>query len=442
MAKLKKVSENEDIQELLNMLLELAKIKIKDDGLVIPLGATMPHNGTPVFELALAIGSNSEIRDNLVKTMSKMASAGHIRAAGICHNGFLNEIGKFIAVSIEHQNGTNIAVVLRYSENADGTVEFDDDLLIQTGAYTFFKESKPPTKTNFEMNELEDILPDDNELYFPDEINFLSNQGKLLAKTLLQMGTDYLEKRQENRLPMGAMFLSENTVSIVGTEYKNREEIVDNLSKKAKKGRIKVAGICSVHSFSDYNLFLINIQEPPGTSIDIVMRYSEMPDNTIKFYEDTHFSKGAYTLDFNRNESMENQIVGVWQLTGIIDPSTGLRAPWQDGIAPTVELYCYLKDHTFHDITHFEEIETIFDNDKQQFSFSNEDGVIHYHQGNWEMLEDQLTENSERDGKPKQETVRIISITDTEMVIEEPAKLGVKLQVIYTRRSDLIKGNL
>jgi len=134
---------------------------------------------------------------------------------------------------------------------------------------------------------------------------------------------------------------------------------------------------------------------------------------------------------------VRHQLIGLWQLTGMIYPETGQRVPFQEAIAPTIELIVYQDEGTFQFVKHFDGIDTVFDIATQQFSGSNKHAVIEHRQGRWTLEKDRLTEHSESDGKPKR--VRILSVNETELIIEEPPKKGIALQMIYTRRSNLMK---
>jgi len=77
------------------------------------------------------------------------------------------------------------------------------------------------------------------------------------------------------------------------------------------------------------------------------LRYSQKADGTTEFDDQILIQKGAYTFfDFEPPQTMRHQLIGLWQLTGVIDPFTGQRAPWKDAIAPTVEFDCYQNDGT------------------------------------------------------------------------------------------------
>jgi hypothetical protein len=263
-----------------------------------------------------------------------------------------------------------------------------------------------------------------------------SEEVQQLANTLLDLGQKLVES--ENMFPLGASLshAGKTTLEVVepiGSSQALCDQLLKTLSEMAKAGQIKAAGICTSNLLPDLGKFLAaSVQHQDGTNFAFIRRYWQ--NETLKFDDNLLIQKGAYTFF---DEPVRHQLIGLWQLTGMNSPETGQRIPWKDAIAPTIELIIYQDDGTFQFVKHFDGIDTVFDSATQQFSCSNEHAVIEHCQGRWILEKNDLTEHSENDGKPKR--VRILSVNETELLIEEPPKRGIALQMIYTRRSDLIK---
>ena len=130
-----------EIRALAKAMLE-AGVATVDDGPFFPLGGTLGRDGQVrivVPELGDSIGA---MRDALVRSLSQEARSGGIKAAGVITQNVLPHLGTFLALSVQHEDSTNVAFVQRFTLGPDGKPLLDDDLLMQKGAYEFFPAEK------------------------------------------------------------------------------------------------------------------------------------------------------------------------------------------------------------------------------------------------------------------------------------------------------------
>jgi hypothetical protein len=124
-----------DLNELLNALLDLAEMLLAKRGAFLPFGAIMLpnreiHHVGGQIEGEEYPGSQPLI-DLLTETFQKQATAGKLRAAGICYDVLTVPPGKqqmqdAICCGLEHWIGEAGNVFKPYLRTDDGSFEFEE----------------------------------------------------------------------------------------------------------------------------------------------------------------------------------------------------------------------------------------------------------------------------------------------------------------------------
>ena len=126
---------NSDLNELLNALLPMAEMLLRKQGEFHPIGATMLSNGEIRHVGAKIEGDDhppsQSLIDLLTESFQKEATAGKLRAAGICYDVLTVPPGKHqkqdaICCGLEHCLGEAVNVYEPYVKTEDGNFQYDE----------------------------------------------------------------------------------------------------------------------------------------------------------------------------------------------------------------------------------------------------------------------------------------------------------------------------
>ena len=124
-----------DLNELLNVLLPMAEKLLVKQGEFYPVGAVMLSDGEIRHVGAKIEGDDHPpsqlLIDLLTETFQKQATAGKLRAAGICYDVLTVPPGKHqkqdaICCGLEHSLGEAVNVFKPYVRTEDGNFQFDE----------------------------------------------------------------------------------------------------------------------------------------------------------------------------------------------------------------------------------------------------------------------------------------------------------------------------
>jgi hypothetical protein len=125
--------ERDDLDQLLPVLIGFAQQQLQKVGEYLPFGCTMTVDGN--VALAAADTGNerpasADVIDLLAAGMRSQATAGTIRASGICYDvrvrGADGKDTDAIALSLEHRDGDRVLVVMPYSKGRFSGWNFGD----------------------------------------------------------------------------------------------------------------------------------------------------------------------------------------------------------------------------------------------------------------------------------------------------------------------------
>jgi hypothetical protein len=123
-----------DLNELLDALLQMAEMLLKEQGEFLPIGAVMLSDGE-IRHVGGQIegddhpGSQALI-DLLTENFRSWASDGKLRAAGICYDVLTTPPGKrqkqdAVCFGLEHWLGETADIFRPYTRNQDGEFRFE-----------------------------------------------------------------------------------------------------------------------------------------------------------------------------------------------------------------------------------------------------------------------------------------------------------------------------
>jgi hypothetical protein len=139
----------EDLNSVLEYLFEFAKIALKKQGEFYPFGARMVPSGE-----VKAVGADAgrehppsqELIDILTSAFMAQASAGEIKAAGICMDVRTippgqSEKSEAICAVLEHEDGDAINVFLPYKKHLLGRIKYGEVFATQATPSIFVARS-------------------------------------------------------------------------------------------------------------------------------------------------------------------------------------------------------------------------------------------------------------------------------------------------------------
>ena len=125
-------TDGRDMDLLLDQLLAFAREMLRKQGAVAPFGAVTKNDGK--MKLVATSGTSSaspeEVMGLVVAGIREQASAGEIRACGVCYAvevpTDLGEISEAIAVSLEDVMGGSAMVHMPFTRSRFSGVKFDE----------------------------------------------------------------------------------------------------------------------------------------------------------------------------------------------------------------------------------------------------------------------------------------------------------------------------
>ena len=123
-----------DLNALLNALLSMAQMLLKQQGEFYPIGAIMLSNGEIRHVRAKIEGDDhppsESLIDLLTESFQKEAAEGKLRAAGICYDVLTVPPGKdqkedAICCGLEHCLGEAVNVFTPYARTTEGNFQYD-----------------------------------------------------------------------------------------------------------------------------------------------------------------------------------------------------------------------------------------------------------------------------------------------------------------------------
>lgn len=123
-----------DLDELLNVLLPFAQQMLAKQGEFLPFGSSMKIDGTIIANAGYDISAHpqsQEIIDLMISSFQQSATSGELRAAGICCDIRVAPPGMTkktdaICVSLEHQSGAAVDVVIPYKKGLFGKLIYGE----------------------------------------------------------------------------------------------------------------------------------------------------------------------------------------------------------------------------------------------------------------------------------------------------------------------------
>lgn len=142
--------ERDDLDALLDPLIGFAQQQLQRRGAFFPFGCTMGIDGQVAMTGAYDGNEqppSDELIDLLAGGMRAQASAGAIKAAGICYDIKMRtengQVADAIAMSLEHQQGDRVLVVMPYSKGRFSGWKFGDLASIAPGEPRVFPPHPP-----------------------------------------------------------------------------------------------------------------------------------------------------------------------------------------------------------------------------------------------------------------------------------------------------------
>ena len=137
--------DKNDLNEMLNFLMEFAKLMVKEHGGFYPFGAGMDEENRMTslgLESDTDYPASKDVLALVHSALVKQATAGEIKASGICMDVHIvppgsEEPSDAICVELEHESGEAVHVFLPYSIDASRTVTFGE-MFATPGEQTIF----------------------------------------------------------------------------------------------------------------------------------------------------------------------------------------------------------------------------------------------------------------------------------------------------------------
>ena len=159
------MENREDKDQLLNQALEFAQQCLKRYGGFIPFAGAISNDGKgiciaadPREEISVEVGNekveHDEVREMLIKGLTRGAQKGEYRATFLCYNASVVDLhGKkmdVVAVNIEHIDGIALTVFLPYCKKLFGGYAFSEVVAQPAEQKIFVKmerENQGPSNT-------------------------------------------------------------------------------------------------------------------------------------------------------------------------------------------------------------------------------------------------------------------------------------------------------